>query len=128
MKHFITLWLDTPRWLRGLFLGNIGYIVFVAFGFNVLQDRYPPSLIFVPTVVPVMVLNFGSLGLRFVLVHIAWCTLGALWVQWLGEKKGIVILMFLMYAIGIVIFYVYVEIMSSSSLPLEFVTSLSLLL
>ena len=98
MKYFTALWLDTPRWVRGLFLGNLCYVVLVAFGFGLLQNNFAPGMIFAPLI---WLVNLIHLEPRYILYHVAWCVFGALFVQFLGERKGIILLVSLIYGIGI---------------------------
>jgi hypothetical protein len=104
MKTFTTLWLDTPKWVRGFFLGNIAYIVLVGFGFNLVPDTFPLYWTFTFFSRLIMKVPQGS---HFVLFHVAWCALGALLVRWFGEKKGVIILILLMCGIGIAFFILY---------------------
>ena len=104
MKQFATLWLDSPRWARGLFLGNLGYIVLALLGFSLIDhsfgDQMGLFIFFAPILWPMMGTPISS---SIFLYHVAWCVLGALFVEWLGEVKGLIILVCLIYAVGIAV-------------------------
>lgn len=104
MKQFTTLWLDTPRWARGLFLGNLCYIMLAVLGFSLINHSYWEQLwleaVFAPFLWPMMGTPISS---GIFLYHVAWCAFGALFVQWLGEVKGLIILVCLPYAVGITV-------------------------
>lgn len=109
MKQLTMLWFDTPRWARGLFLGNICYVIVAVFGFSLIDHSYWSqswlALVLAPILWPMMGTPMNS-GIFF--YHVAWCVLGALLVQWLGEVKGLIFLLCLPYGVGIaVIIYVF---------------------
>lgn len=94
IKHFTTLWLDTPRWVRGLFIGNLIYIGLVELSLSL---PYRSLGIFLP-LFPITKARFG---LHLPMPHLFWCAFGVLLVQLLGERKGIILLIVLMYALGV---------------------------
>jgi hypothetical protein len=104
MKQFATLWSDTPRWARGLFLGNLGYILITGIGFSLIEhgfwDQPWPADILIPLIWPLMRSPMGS---DLFLYHAVWCGLGALLVQIFVELKGILIMIALPYGVGIAI-------------------------
>lgn len=97
MKRFSALWFEAPRWARGLFLGNLCYLMVVGIGFDLVKQDL--GLLF-PFLWPTM----GSpIQPGAFLYHSVWCALGALFVQVFGEVKGITILISLIYGVGIAI-------------------------
>ena len=102
MKQLALLWFDTPRWARGLFLGNLCYIILAVLGFNLINhsfwDQVWLGAVLAPLLWPMMGTPISS---AIFLYHAAWCVLGALLVQGLGEVKGLIILVFLPYVVGV---------------------------
>jgi hypothetical protein len=102
IKQFATLWSDTPRWARGLFLGNLGSILLTGLGFTLIphSDRDQTGLFvaLAPILWPRMLSTLGS-GL--LLFHAAWCVLSAILVQRFGEMIGMLIMIVLPCVVGI---------------------------
>jgi hypothetical protein len=93
MKALRLLWFDMPRWARGIFLANLGYIVLTVFAFLWFTSvpRHPSwfFVFFLPATYPIAGLSGSS---RLLLYHLLWCVWGAVLVSWFGEKKGIMFL------------------------------------
>lgn len=102
MKQFAMLWFDTPRWIRGLFLGNLCYIALAVVGFSLIDhssgDQLWLASVLAPIIWPMMRTPISS---AIFFYHVAWCVLGALFAQRFGEVKGIIILICILYVVGI---------------------------
>ncbi|HEX2997283.1 MAG TPA: hypothetical protein VHP14_20840 [Anaerolineales bacterium] len=93
MESIIDRWTQMRRWERGLVFGNLCYFAFVACG-----------LVFVP----VFGITTETYMLPLACVYYgAWCVCGALLVQWLGEKVGMVTCFLLMFLFDFAIFLYY---------------------
>lgn len=99
MKAFTALWLDTPRWVRGLLLGNLWYVVLMGFGYGFAQNGSGVGGFFFPAFLLVREIPLDG---RYILFHAIYCVVGALSVQWLGEKKGMLVLLSLIYGMAII--------------------------
>jgi hypothetical protein len=104
MKQLTMLWFDTPRWARGLFLGNVCYVILAVLGFNLIDRSYWDQVwlasVFAPILWPMMGTPISS---GIFLYHATWCVFGALFVQLFGESKGMIILACLLYGVGIAV-------------------------
>lgn len=113
MKTLTRLWSDTPRWVRGFFLGNLCYIVYAVLTFHPLTYNLGTELccfFLLPMRSPFL---DGPIDTRMYYYHLTWCLLGAGLVQLFGEKRGIVILLSALYVIGIImIFYSIQKVLS----------------
>lgn len=91
MKQIAMLWLDTPRWVRGWFLGSLLYIVYFLAVFGLLNH---PSLgTYHLFLFPILLLFADTpINVPMYMVHFIWCILGAGTVQLLGEIRGLVLL------------------------------------
>jgi hypothetical protein len=104
MKRFTTLWFEAPRWARGLFLGNLCYLVIVGIGFTLMEHSYLDQKWLAVVSAPFLWPTMGSpIQPDALIYHSVWCALGALLVQIFGEVKGITILIALIYATGIAV-------------------------
>ena len=105
MKPLANLWLDTPRWVRGFFLGNLCYIVYAVLAFNPLAGVFSSEVCwFYILLLPICIPIFDApLDSRMYYYHLSWCLLGAGLVQWFGEKRGIVILVGVLYVISAIL-------------------------
>ena len=105
MKQVAAFWSDSPRWARGLFLGNLCYIVLALVGFNLIDHSFGDQIWLMGVLSPLLWPMLGTpISSKIVfLYHLAWCLLGAIFVQWLGEAKGLLLLILLPYFVGIAI-------------------------
>jgi len=104
MKQLAILWLDTPRWARGVFLGNICYIVLAVDYFTRLGPRqYWFFTVWSPFFWPTMRTPMDS---WILLNHVAWCVLGAICVERWGEIKGILVSTCLIYSVNFALFVI----------------------
>ena len=102
LKTLTKLWFDTPRWVRGFFLGNLCYIVYAVLTFNPLTYTVGVEIccpFLLPMRLPVLDSPIDSQMYSY---HLLWCLLAAVLVQLFGEKRGIIILLGGLYVIGIV--------------------------
>lgn len=105
MERLTALWSRTPRWVHGLVLGNLGFFANLPLaGLGPLLSRYLgseqlwPLVLFLALLWPFVGSNAP---LNTVLYYGTWSVLGALFVQWFGEVKGMIVAFCLIYAIGI---------------------------
>ena len=93
MLSIAALWHDSPRWIRGWFIGNLVYVS-LALLVQLIHFFYPnPSeqlhwLLFFIAPVFLVAANASQ-----VVAHAFWCVLGALCVSRWGEKVGVAILL-----------------------------------
>jgi hypothetical protein len=99
MNQLALLWSDTPRWVRGWFLGNICYLLVLGVA-TTLTDWASGGSEWLLWVASVFLWQV-EMGALF--SHTVWCVLGALFVRAFGEVKGIGILLILMTGIGILV-------------------------
>ena len=104
MKQLAAFWSGTPHWIRGLFLGNFSYIVMAVLIFISINNGFSDQSWITSVLAPFMLLMNSPIDSRVILYHIAWCLLGAVFVEWVGGPKGITLLAGLMYGIGVLLF------------------------
>jgi len=87
------LWFDTPRWARGLFLGNVCYVILAVLGFSLIDHSYWDQAWLATILSPLLWPMMGTpISASIFLYHLTWCVLGALFVQLFDVSKGITIL------------------------------------
>ena len=104
MKQLAALWSGTPHWIRGLFLGNFSYIGMAVLIFISNNGGFSEPSGISTVLAPFMLLMNSPIDSRVILYHIAWCLLGAVFVEWVGGPKGITLLAGVMYGIGVLLF------------------------
>jgi hypothetical protein len=104
MKQLAAFWSGTPHWIRGLFLGNFFYIVVAVLIFISINNDPSEQSWITSVLAPFMLLMNSPIDSRVILYHIAWCLLGAVFVEWAGGPKGITLLAGVMYGIGVLLF------------------------
>ncbi|HMB22268.1 MAG: hypothetical protein ACM33V_00010 [Chloroflexota bacterium] len=93
MESLIDRWAQMRPWERGLAFGNLCYFAFVVCG-----------LVFMPVLEIAAETYMLPLACAY---YGAWCVCGALLVQWLGEKAGMITCFLLMTLLGFAIFIFY---------------------
>ena len=104
IKQLADFWSGTPYWIRGLFLGNFSYIVMTVLIFISINNGFSERSGITSVLAPFMLLMNSPIDSRVILYHIAWCLLGAVFVEWVGGPKGITLLAGVMYGIGVLLF------------------------
>lgn len=104
MKQLAVFWSGTPHWIRGLFLGNFSFSVMALLIFISINNGFSEQPGISTVLGPFMLLMTSPIDSRVILHHIAWCLLGAVFVEWVGGPKGITLLAGVMYGIGVLLF------------------------
>lgn len=95
--NILSLWSDTPRLLRGWFLGNAIYILALLFTSN---SSWGQGIMQAPF--SLISFMYSSRLAGVLAAHLVWGGLGALFVGLTGAKVGPVILIILMIVLGFV--------------------------
>jgi hypothetical protein len=99
MNQFVALWSDTPRWVRGWFLGSVCYLLLLGVAITLADWASGGN----EWLVWVAFIFLWPIQAGALFSHSVWCALGALLVRAFGEVKGIGILLVLMTGIGILV-------------------------
>jgi hypothetical protein len=102
--NILSLWSDTPRFLRGWFLGNFLYLLILLVTSN---STWGPAIIQAPFFIFYILSSSRLAGV--VTAHLVWGGLGALFVGLTGEKVGPGILIILMVVFGCVCLMLWVS-------------------
>ncbi len=105
MISITSLWQSSPRWIRGWFIGSLGYVALslCTLWIQLLLTPWEWLLFLTaPTILPPT--NTGQL-----LSHFLWCAIGALCIYRWGERKGLLILLFalILVKLGYIIWVLY---------------------
>jgi hypothetical protein len=106
MESFTALWSKTPRWARGLILGNLCYFAIAGCGLILMipNGDYIDLAGFEIIFIPFLGITTDSYLLPIAFVYYGvWCACSALFVQWLGEGTGMIMLFISMVVLGIVV-------------------------
>jgi hypothetical protein len=98
LEKYIQLWVDTPRWIRGIFLGNLSYLLIIWFAYLIAWWKID-KLNVIGWIATVFLIPTIGLYLQCI-SHIVWCTLGAIFVGIFGEIKGILLLLVTVIGVG----------------------------
>ncbi|HEX2995607.1 MAG TPA: hypothetical protein VHP14_12330 [Anaerolineales bacterium] len=110
MESLIDRWAQMRRWERGLVLGNIFYFTLAACGHIVVHPYGEYMDLSEGRAVFVLFIGITTEAYMLPLSCIyygVWCGCSALFVQWLGEKAGMIVLFLLVTLLGFAILVYY---------------------